>query len=93
MDSIALEPEEEFTLSLVPTNPAAMKILTGGTSGLIAIPEIRVVIRDLECKKCLCGSNNYENEKLNCILVWAEYMHTILACNLLIVRAASCAYR
>ena len=52
LDGIALEPAEEFALSLGPTNPAAMAILAEGIPGLIALPEISVVIRDLESKKC-----------------------------------------
>ena len=53
LDGIALEPDEEFALNLGPTNPTAMDILAGGTLGLFALPEISVVIRDLESKKCL----------------------------------------
>ena len=53
VDGIALESAEGFTLSLDPTNPTAMAILTGGQPGLFVIPEISVVIRDLESKKCL----------------------------------------
>ena len=53
LDGIALEPAEGFTLSLGPTNPTAMAIFAGVTAGLFVIPEISVVIRDLESKKCL----------------------------------------
>ena len=53
LDGIALEPAEGFTLSLDPTNPTATAILAGGQPGLFVIPEISVVIRDLESKKCL----------------------------------------
>ena len=53
VDGIALEPAEGFTLSLDPTNPTATDILAGGIPGLFAIPEISIVIRDLESKKCL----------------------------------------
>ena len=53
LDGIALEPAEGFTLSLVPVNPTATAILTGEQPGLFVIPEISVVIRDLESKKCL----------------------------------------
>ena len=53
VDGIALEPAEGFTLSLQPSNPTATDILAGGIPGLIALPEISVVIRDLEGKNCL----------------------------------------
>ena len=53
LDGIALEPAERFTLSLQPSNPTATNILAGGIPGLFVIPEISVVIRDLESKKCL----------------------------------------
>ena len=53
LDNIALEPDEDFSLSLVGDNPTATAILAGGTSGLFFSPEIRVVIEDLESKKCL----------------------------------------
>ena len=53
LDGIALEPAEGFTLSLDPTNPTATDILTEEQPGLFVIPEISVVIRDLESKKCL----------------------------------------
>ena len=49
LDGIALEPAEEFILSLEPTNPAARQILAEG----ITLPEISVVIRDLDGKKYL----------------------------------------
>ena len=52
LDGIALEPAEEFTLSIQPVNPTAVRIFAEGTPGLIALPEISVVIRDLESKKC-----------------------------------------
>ena len=53
VDGIALEPAEGFTLSLDPTNPTAMAIFAGVQPGLFVIPEISVVIQDLESKKCL----------------------------------------
>ena len=53
LDGIALEPAEGFTLSLNPTNPTAMAIFATVTACLFVIPEISVVIRDLESKKCL----------------------------------------
>ena len=62
LDGIALEPAEEFALSLVPINPTAMAILAEGTPGLIALPEISVVIRDLEGKNCLRVSDKYPNK-------------------------------
>ena len=51
VDGIALESAEGFTLSLDPANPTAMTILAAVTPGLFVIPEISVVIRDLESKK------------------------------------------
>ena len=51
VDGIALEPAEGFSLSLDPTNPTATAILTGGQPGLFVIPEISVVIQDLEGKR------------------------------------------
>ena len=55
LDSVALEPDEDFTLSLAPgnMNPTATMILSGGTIGMFVSPEIRVIIQDLESKKCL----------------------------------------
>ena len=53
VDGVALEPAEGFTLSLDPANPTATRILAGGLLGLFVIPEISVVIRDLEGKNCL----------------------------------------
>ena len=53
VDGIALEPAEGFTLSIQPVNPTAMAIFAGGTLGLFVIPDISVVIQDLESKKCL----------------------------------------
>ena len=53
LDNIALEPHEDFLLSLVGDNPTAMIMLAGGTSGLFFSLEIRVVIQDFEGKKCL----------------------------------------
>ena len=55
LDSIALEPDEDFTLSLAPENmnPTATMILAGGTVGMFTTPLITVVIQDLEGKKCL----------------------------------------
>ena len=58
LDGIALEPAEGFTLSLDPINPTATNILAGGIPGLFVIPEISVVIRDLEGKKYLRASSN-----------------------------------
>ena len=57
VDGIALEPAERFTLSLDPINPTATFILAG-RYGLFVFPEISVVIRNLESKKYLRGSNN-----------------------------------
>ena len=51
VDGIALESAEGFTLSLDPANPTAMTIFAAVTPGLFVIPEISVVIRDLESKK------------------------------------------
>ena len=51
VDGIALEPAEGFALSLDPTNPTAMDIFAAVTPGLFVIPEISVVIQDLESKK------------------------------------------
>ena len=51
LDGIALETAEGFTLSLDPINPTATNILAGGIPGLFVIPEISVVIQDLESKK------------------------------------------
>ena len=53
VDGIALEPAEGFILSLDPTNALAMDILAAEQPGLFLFPEISVVIRDLESKKCL----------------------------------------
>ena len=50
LDSIALEPDEEFILSLSGTNPAAMRIQAEGTPGLFSLPNISVVIQDFESK-------------------------------------------
>ena len=52
MDSIALEPDEEFTLRVEGINPLGMRIIAGGTFGMFVSSEIRVVIQDLESKKC-----------------------------------------
>ena len=52
VDGIALEPPEEFALSIQPVNPTAMDIFAEGIPGLFAFPEISVVIQDLESKKC-----------------------------------------
>ena len=52
LDGIALEPAEGFTLSLNGINPTATDILAGGIPGLFVIPEISVMIRDLESKTC-----------------------------------------
>ena len=53
LDGIALESAEGFVLSLEPTNRNAMNILAEGMPGLIARPEISIIIQDLESKKCL----------------------------------------
>ena len=60
MDGIALEPDEEFTLRVEGINPLGMEIIDGGTFGMFVSSEIRVVIQDLESKKCFGGSYNYK---------------------------------
>ena len=50
-DGVALEPAEGFVLRLAPINMIAMNILAEGMPGVIARPEISVVIRDLDSKK------------------------------------------
>ena len=52
LDGVALESAEGFVLSLEPTNTNAMNILAERMPGLIARPEISVIIQDLESKKC-----------------------------------------
>ena len=52
VDGIALEPDEEFTLRVEGINPLGMRIIAGGPFGMFVSSEIRVVIQDLESKKC-----------------------------------------
>ena len=52
VDGIALEQDEEFTLRVEGISALGMEIIAGGTFGMFVSSEIRVVIQDLESKKC-----------------------------------------
>ena len=50
IDTLALETEEDFVLSLVGLNTAGINILASTMPGHFVVPMIRVVIEDVESK-------------------------------------------